>query len=288
MENIIGIDLGGTNIKAALVTIKGKVIKKYELATEVNKGTKNVIKNIFFAIRKVKEGKILGIGFGSPGPMDYKKGIITNPINLPFRNTPLKKIIQNKFKLPTFLDNDANCFALAEAVFGQGRKYENVVGITLGTGIGGGFVINKKIYHGRNNAAELGHITINYDGAKSGCGNNGCIETYTAARGIIETHNNESNPYLVYKLALEGDIKAIKSFKKMGYYLGIGLTNIIYAFDPDIIIIGGKISNAWTFFYRSMKNEIKKRYFAKPPKIVKSNLKEAGILGAAALVLENS
>jgi glucokinase len=285
MQNIIGVDLGGTNIKAALVSQKGKMIKKYETKTEAKKGTKAVINNIISAIKKVSSGKILGIGIGSPGPLDYKKGTILNPVNLPFRNVPLRKVIENKFKLKTFLDNDANCFTLAEAIFGQGKKYENTVGITLGTGLGGGVVINKKIYHGRNNAAELGHMTINYDGPKSRCRNNGCIETYVAARGIKRIYKG-SDPYSIYKLALQGNKKAIKTFKEMGYYLGIGLANIIYTIDPDIIVIGGKISNSWNFFSKSMNKTVKERYFSKPCKIVKSNLKNAGILGAGALVLE--
>jgi len=160
-----------------------------------------------------------------------------------------------------------------------------VVGITLGTGLGGGIIINKKIYHGRNNAAELGHITIDYDGPKSRCKNHGCIETHVAARGIKRIYGS-SNPYSIHKLSAKGNKKAIKTFEKVGYYLGIGLTNIIYAFDPDIIIIGGKISNSWELFNKTMNKAIKERYFSKPCKIVKSNLKEAGILGAAALVLE--
>jgi len=286
MANIIGVDLGGTNIKTALVTLSGKIIKKYEIPTETKNGTKTVVNNIIDSIKHVQKGKIKGIGIGSPAPLNYKTGIVLNPVNLPFRNVPLRKIIQNKFKLKTFLDNDANCFTLAEATFGQGRKYENVVGITLGTGLGGGFVINKEIYHGKNNAAEFGHSTINYDGPRSRCGNHGCIETHVGARGITKLYDKKSDPYSIQKLAFKGDIKAIKTYEKMGYYLGICLTNIIYALDPDIIIIGGKISNSWKFFNKSMNNTIKKRYFSDPSKIVKSNLKEAGILGAGALVFE--
>ncbi|MCH8067525.1 MAG: ROK family protein [Nanoarchaeota archaeon] len=285
MQNTIGIDLGGTSIKTALITSKGRIIKKYETPTQADKGSKTVVDNIISSIEKIKSGKIAGIGIGSPGPLNYKTGTITNPVNLPFRNIPLRKIIQSRFKTKVFLDNDANCFALAEAVFGQGKKYENIIGITLGTGLGGGFVINKKVYHGRNNAAELGHMTIKYDGPKSRCKNNGCIETHVAARGIKRLFNG-SDPYSICKLALKGNKKAIKTFDKMGYYLGIGLTNIIYAFDPDIVVIGGKISDSWKFFSKTMNEAVKERYFTKPCKIVKSNLKEAGILGAGALVLE--
>ena len=286
MRNIIGVDLGGTNIKTALINLDGKIIKRYETKTQVNKGSVILINNIIDSIEKVKIKNIAGIGIGSPGPLNYKTGTILKPVNLPFRNVPLRKIIQNKFETKVFLDNDANCFTLGEAVFGSGRKYEDVVGITLGTGIGGGIVINKKIYHGRNNAAELGHTTINYDGPKSRCKNHGCIETHVAARGIKRMFGS-SNPYSIYKLALKGNKKAIKTFDSMGYYLGIGLTNIIYALDPDIIVVGGKISNSWKLFSKSMNQTIKKRYFSKPCPIVKSKLKDAGVLGAGALVLEN-
>jgi len=286
MEYIIGVDLGGTNIKTGLISLNGNIINIKETPTDVKKGTKTVINNIISTINKVKTGKIRGIGIGSPGPLNYQKGIITKPVNLPFRNTPLRKIIQNKFNLNTFLDNDANCFSLAEAIFGNGKKYENVVGITLGTGFGGGIVINKKIYHGRNNAAELGHMTIKYDGPRSKCGNDGCIETHVAARGITRIFGNKSDPYSISKMAENGNKEAIKAFNEMGYYLGIGLANIIYALDPDIIVIGGKISNSWKYFYKNMNKTIKEKYFSKQCKIVKSNLKEGGILGAAALILE--
>mgnify|MGYP001283283796 FL=1 len=287
MRNIIGVDLGGTNIKTALINLDGKIIKRYETKTRVNKGSVILINNIIDSIEKVKIKNIAGIGIGSPGPLNYKTGTILKPVNLPFRNVPLRKIIQNKFETKVFLDNDANCFTLGEAVFGSGRKYEDVVGITLGTGIGGGIVINKKIYHGRNNAAELGHTTINYDGPKSRCKNHGCIETHVGARGITRIFDKKSEPHSIQKLALKGNKKAIETYKKMGYYLGIGLANIIYALDPDVMVIGGKISNSWKLFSKSMNQTIKKRYFSKPCPIVKSKLKDAGVLGAGALVLEN-
>jgi len=289
MQNIIGIDLGGTNIKTALVTAKGKIIKKYEIPTQANKDSKTVLNNIISAVKEVKIGKITGIGIGSPGPLNYKTGTITNPVNLPFRNTPLRKIIQNKFKLKTFLDNDANCFALAETLFGKAKGHNNVIGLTLGTGIGGGIIINKKIYHGRGNAAELGHMTIDFHGPKSRCGNNGCIETHAAARGILSRSKgiDVETTIDLYKLALKNNKKALKVFSDIGEFLGIAITNQIYAFDPDIIVFGGKISNSWKFFSKSMNKTIRKRYFSKPCIVAKTALgREAGVLGAAALVLE--
>jgi glucokinase len=286
MKYLIGVDLGGTNIKTGLVDLSGKIIKKYEIPTEAKKGTKAVIDNIAKTIRAVETGKVIGIGIGSPGPLNYRTGTILNPVNLPFRKTPLRAIIQDKFKVKTFLDNDANCFALAEAIFGQGKNYENVAGITLGTGVGGGVVICKKIYHGKNNAAELGHMTIKYDGPRSRCGNHGCIETHASARGIKSLFDKKSDPKQIEDLAIQGNKKALKTYNKMGCFLGVGITNIIYAFDPDIIVLGGKISNGWILFRKAMNKEIKDRYFSIPGKVVKSNLKEPGILGAAALVLQ--
>lgn len=279
----VGIDIGGTTIKSALISSSGKIIKRHETQTNAQKGTKSLIKNIFSSIENVKEGEILGIGVGSPGPMDIKKGIITSPVNLPFRNTPLKKIIWKKFKIPVYLDNDANCFALAEAIFGQGKDYKSVIGITLGTGFGGGLIIDKKVYYGRGNAAELGHMSIEHNGLRGKSGNDGSIEEYVSSRGITRMFDGKSEAKDIHALAINGSKKALETYKKMGYYLGTAITNITYAFDPNIIVIGGKISNSWAFFHKSMEEEIKKRYFAKPPKVVRSKLKDAGILGAAAL-----
>lgn len=290
MKYIIGVDLGGTNTKVGLVTLKGKIVKKTEIKTEKKKGSDFIINNILNSVKKVKKGHVLGIGIGSPGPLDYKKGTITRTVNLPFKNIPLRKIVHDKFNLPTYLDNDANCFTLGECLFGAAKGHENVVGLTLGTGIGGGIVINKRLYHGRGNAAELGHMTIDFRGPKSRCGNNGCIETHAAARGILSRSKglNVDSTLDVYKLALNGNKKAQKVFFEIGEFLGIAITNLIYTFDPDIIVLGGKISESWRYFSKSMSKTLKKRYFGKPCKVVKTKLgREAGILGAAALVLEN-
>jgi glucokinase len=287
MAFAIGVDLGGTSVKSALISDKGKIVKRSEIETEAEKGQDKVLANIYTAIKKVMIKKPIGIGIGSPGPMDYNKGIIIDPINLPFKRISLRPLIQKKFSKPSFLDNDANCFTLAEAMFGQGKKNNNVVGITLGTGFGGGLVINKKIYHGRNNAAELGHMTIDYDGINSLSGNDGAIEDLVAARGLTRVYDGISKPKKIYESALKGDKKAMHIYKRMGFHMGIALANITYAFDPDIIIVGGKISNSWKLFQKEMHAELKKRYFSHPPKVIKSKLVDAGILGAAALVFEN-
>ncbi len=282
----IGVDLGGTNIRAGLV-LNNKIIKKTEVKTEPNKGKNIVIKNLIKAIRNVMTKDVAGIGIGSPGPLNYKKGIIINSPNLPFRNTNIKRILKREFNVPVFVDNDANCFTLGEALYGSGKNCDVILGLTLGTGVGGGIVVNKKIFHGRLNAGELGHMTIKFDGRKARSCNNGDIEEYLSTRGIMKTINglNVKTPLEVYNLALKGNKKAIKVFEKMGFHLGIAVTNFVNIFDPDIIIVGGKISNAWKFFSKSMKDTVKKRCVVnKNPKIVRSKLKHAAILGSASLV----
>jgi len=186
-----------------------------------------------------------------------------------------------------FVDNDANCFALGEAVYGSGKKHNCVIGLTIGTGVGGGIVINKKVLHGRLNAGELGHMTIKFDGRKARSCNNGDVEEYVSTRGIMRTAKglNVKTPFDIYKLALCGNKKALKSFEETGFYLGIAVANFVNIFDPDVVIIGGGISHAWIFFSKSMKKTVKERaYVNKNPIIVKSKLKDAAILGAASLV----
>ncbi|MDD5086420.1 MAG: ROK family protein [Candidatus Nanoarchaeia archaeon] len=283
---LIGVDIGGNKIKAGLVS-NGKVIKRFSVNTEPERGEKAVIEKMLKAVSRVFTNDVSGIGVGSPGPIDYKKGNIIGPKNIPLKNFNIKRILKKKFNVPVFLDNDANCFAFGEAVYGAGKKYDIVVGLTLGTGVGGGIVINKKIFHGRLNAGEFGHISIKHDGIKCKCGNFGCIEEYASERGIMRLAKGikAENPLDIYELALKGNKEALEVFEKTGFYLGVAITNIIAAFDPEIIVVGGGISGSWNFFSKSMKETIKKRSFVnKNPIIVKSRRKDAAILGAASLV----
>ncbi|MBU3941345.1 MAG: ROK family protein, partial [Nanoarchaeota archaeon] len=283
---IIGVDLGGTSIRAGLV-LGSKVIKKVEVKTEPKKGKNIVIKNLVKVISSVMTKNVAGIGIGSPGPLDYRKGLIIRTKNIPLEKVNLKKLLEKKFNVPVFVDNDANCFTFGEALYGSGKNHDCVIGITLGTGVGGGIIINKKIFHGRMNAGELGHTTIDFNGIKCNCGNIGCLEEYVSARGIMRLTKGlkAKTPLEVYNLALKGNKKAINAFEKIGFYLGVNLTNFVNIFDPNIIVIGGKISNAWKFFSKSMKKTVKERaYVNKNPIIVKSRLGDAAILGAASLI----
>jgi glucokinase len=274
MKYAVGVDIGGTEIKAALV--KGKqVIKRFSVDTEAGKGSKVVFSNIVKAIKGVWSKDTKGIGVGCAGFVDSSRGVVLDSPNLPFRNFNLKKKINAVFRVRVAVENDANCFALAAA---KGRK--NVIGLTLGTGIGSGIIINGMIYNGRRIAGEIGHLVINFKGPKCACGGRGCIESYIGGNSIKKRYGKSLEEF--YQLALRGNKRGLQVFKEYGKYLGIGCINIMNSFDPEIIVVGGKASKAWRFFSKEMNKEIKTA-IAKCP-IVKSNLADAGIMGSVLLL----
>ncbi len=280
MAYTIGVDVGGTNIKAGLIR-NNKVIKKITLETQANKDKNVVIRNILSSIEKLMCSNVSAVCVGCPGPLNYKSGLICNTPNIPLQGVNLKKVIEKRFRKRVYIDNDANCFALAEAVLGGGKEDSVIVGLTLGTGLGSGLVINKEVYHGKCFATEIGHTTINFNGSKSRCGNDGCLESYVSIRGILSRAKafRVRGVKELSDMAASGNKKALAIWEETGFYLGVGIANIINVLDPDIIVIGGKISNAWPYFNKKMKETAKKRALF-GCKIVKSKLKDAGILGA--------
>jgi len=292
MKYTIGIDLGGTKINALLIDNKSRVIRKIKQPTGLKKNKKTIIKKILEIITFLSSGiskkSIKGIGIGVPGILNKEKTKILTLPNLPgWENTKLKRILEKKTKLKVLMENDTNCTALAEFYL-KHEKINNLICITLGTGVGGGIIINKKIYNGNGKSAEFGHTTIEPKGIKCSCGNHGCLEEYVSARGIIRIAKKlglkEKNTIKLQELAEKGNKKAQKTFKIAGQYLGIGLSNIIKAFDPDIIVIGGGISNTGDLLLNPAKQEAKKRLCFKPCKIKTTKLKEdAGAIGATHL-----
>lgn len=252
----IGIDIGGINIKGVL--LKGnRVIAKIKVSTKSKTNKKIILGRVFECIEDLlKKGKVNKIGIGVAGPIDFKEKKVLNPPNVTgLKNVYLVKEVQNKFKIRTILDNDANCFALAETLLGAGKGKSLVVGLTLGTGIGGGIVMNKKLLYGADGSAgEIGHMIIKTDGRKCSCGNKGCLEV---------------------------------SFKKDKKYLGIGLANIVNILNPDIIVIGGGVSNLGEKLLKPARKEMKKRILsplAKNTPVVRTKLGEfSGAIGAALL-----
>ena len=294
---VIGLDVGGTNIKGVLMN-GGKTIAKIKVATKSRTDKKVLINQIFDCISNLKgKGlKIEKIGIGIAGPVDFEKQAVLNPPNLiALKGLKLGKMVQDKFRIKTIIEHDVNCFVLAEAIQGAGENYKSIFGITLGTGVGGGMVIDKKIYRGAHGSSgEIGHMTIEKNGRKCKCGNKGCLEPYICDAGIKQTaqqiFKKQIDSLRVFDdLAKKGDKRAIKLYAIIGKYLGIGLANVVDMINPEVIVVGGGIMRAGKFILEPAKKEMRKNILsqsAKKTKVFKSKLgKFAGAIGATLLTL---
>ncbi|MBR9699172.1 ROK family protein [Candidatus Woesearchaeota archaeon] len=277
----LGIDVGGQSIKAGIVTKKGELLEKEVCSTEPEKGREAVISNIEKVGRILlsKDKKIEAIGIGIPGIVS-REGFVTLTPNIPLSNFDLGKELAEVFKKKTVFGNDADNFALAQKYFGQGKKFENIITLTLGTGVGSGVILNGELFS-NNGAPEFGHTTIKFDGPPSKCcGSNGCVESFLGRKSF-----KDGGPLDVYKKALRNDKQALKIFEQYGKYLGIALSNFVNIFSPDIVILGGQLSNAFDFFKLSMEHEMKHRSLFKT-KVVKNTMREPGTVGSATLAFE--
>lgn len=309
---LCGIDLGGTKINTVIITNKGEMVSSYTLPTLAHEGPEKVIQRMKETVYKVLEDAKLdvsdleGIGVASPGPLDAKKGIVLNPPNLPgWIDITLAKILEDEFKIPVKLQNDANCAALAEYYFGAGNRTKNFVYITISTGIGGGAIIDGKLYDGANsNAAEFGHASINFDGEKCQCGSYGCFEMYasgTALANFAAKEIEKGRESVIKDIAKDGKITAKDVFEayKMGdnlakeliereaFYLGVGIANIIMNYNPEVIALGGGVANGFDILYPIMIKTVEERCYKasfEGCKIVKAKLgQNSGAIGAAVL-----
>jgi len=312
----IGVDLGGTNIVSVIVNCQGKIVNRLKVPTLAERGKEATIKRIVETIHEnivqstIAPGDIIGIGIGAPGPLDVKRGIINFAPNLPgWRDVPLRKILEDEFSMKVVLENDANAAAWGERCFGIGRGVDNLVCFTLGTGIGGGIIIDGKIYHGNNyGAAELGHMTVNKDGPRCNCGNYGCLEAYSSATGIKNRVKNRIKEgiksdflnfdddklfeslrlKLIFEAARKGDKLTKGVVEEAISYLGIAIANIANILNPEMIVLVGGITNEGDKLLIPLREEVKKRAFYsnyKSLKIVIGKLGgNAGVLGAAALL----
>ncbi len=313
MRNVIGVDLGGTNIRFGLVTEEGEILRRLQAETKSTEGKNKVIAKIKHGIDILlvpEKEKIAGIGVGCPGPLDSRKGIIFEMPNLRgWKRVALKKMLEKEFKLPVKIQNDANCSALGEHWIGAGRDVKTMIHLTLGTGIGGGIILNDQLWIGRDSCAgELGHITISLNGPKCACGNYGCIEAYAAAQGIVRRFKerlkagarsslkkkirNEKiqlTPRLIYLAAKNGDRLSKTIIEETGQYLGIAIASYVNIFNPEMVVLSGGIAQAGKLLFDAIKKEVKKRALAamtKNLKIVKSELgDDSGILGAVKSLL---
>jgi glucokinase len=293
----IGVDLGGTNLRAAAIDSSGKILEKISGETNLSEGRDAVIGDIVDAIRKLKgkvEGNLAGVGVGVPGFILIEKGYIVGSNNLPeLENFPVRDEISKRLGTPVILENDANAAALGEKWMGAGRDVNDMVLLTLGTGIGGGIISGGRVLHGHvGMAGELGHITIDPTGNPCGCGNYGCLEKHASATAIesmaemlkLGDHATSED---VYRMALGGNEKALMVFTAMGRALGIALATLINIFNYPLYLLSGGVLPAWDFFAPAMMEQIKARSFTfrhAPTRVEKAVLgNQAGLYGAAYL-----
>ncbi len=316
MAKRIGIDVGGTNVKIALVDDNGKIIYSNSVPTYAKMGYEYTVNNIKQAIKDLMKetnttpSDIEGIGFDFPGQVDCKTGVVKLAPNIPgWVNVPIAQMIEDEFHIPTRIDNDVRCAALGELKFGAGRGCENFICITVGTGIGSGIVINGKVVRGATNAAgELGHIKLQMNGGPiCGCGDTGCLEAFASGPAIVAmaqeyikggkstkfremaaVEGGEITPYMVAKAAEEGDPVAKRIFEIIGEYIGIGLTSVINLLNPERVIIGGGVAESGELLLGPIRKTIKERAMVvagNAVEIVPAQLgNSAGVIGASMLI----
>ena len=310
---VIGVDLGGTKISTAISTIEGNILANVVLPTKAEEGEVAVLGIIIQSIDEVIVGsstsidEVEAIGIGSPGPLDAKKGIIITTPNLPFKDYNLVQPLKEKYNIPVYLDNDANAAAIGEYMFGAGKGKESIIYFTVSTGVGGGAVLDGKVYRGHtSNALEIGHTTVDPNGPRCNCGNLGCLEAMSSGTAIakkgkeavstnVETSLKKYDTitsYEVFKEAEAGDEVAKDIIDNALTYLGIGVANAIATFDPEMIIIGGGVSKAGDIVFDTVKKVVNKRCFksmAESCEIVPAGLgSDAGVVGAVALAIIES
>ena len=314
---IIGVDLGGTKIASAVSTAGGEIIARDYTGTPSSAGPDAVIQAVLEAIRRILSQadivitNVLGIGVGAAGISNPARGILITSPNLPgWHNVPLSERIEKEFGIATFLGNDANLAALGELHFGAGKGTRNLIYITVSTGIGGGFIIDSKLYTGACGAAgEVGHMTIDVNGPRCNCGRNGCWEALASgtalareAKRCIEEGTTTSiltvsggdieqvTAQTISAAAYQGDSLAKELISQTGYYLGVGLANLVNLFNPELILIGGGLSQMGDMLIEPALKVVRERAFQAASEAVHIDLAklggDSGVLGAVALVLQ--
>ncbi|MEM7007950.1 MAG: ROK family protein [Thermodesulfobacteriota bacterium] len=315
-KRVIGIDIGGTNLRGALVDENGNILKRMQILSEADEGIRKLVDNLAAFINEISHGHNVGhIGVGIPGIIDSKNGVITQAPNiLNVDDFPLREVLDDKLGgvVSVVIENDANSAALGEWWMGAGKQINSMLMITMGTGVGGGIILDNKLWTGSDGmAGEIGHITIYPDGAKCNCGNYGCLESYASATAIrrmvhegledmsqatslrddVKGAQVEDIPEIVANAAIAGDNYSLRIWEEVGKALGIGIASLVNLLNVDMIVIGGGVSNAWDLFISTLSEEAHRRGFRAPMKraqIMRTKLKDdAGILGASYLALQS-
>src|SRR6266481_2488909 len=280
----IGVDLGGTNLRIAAVDVNGHLVEKVTLGTKVSLGRDHVINDMCEAIQHLSEkyknsSSMLGIGIGVPGIIDMQTGLLRESPNLPgWADYPVRAEIERRLGTPVILENDANAAAFGEKWLGAGRHVSDLAMLTLGTGVGGGIVMDGEIWHGMSGmAGEFGHMTVEPGGPQCGCGNRGCLEQYASATAVMRmareaiaagdapglaraaSSDVEFSAQEIYNLAIQGDEQARKIFRRVGRALGIALAAMVNGLNLEMYVIGGGVCSAWEAFSPTIFEELRER-----------------------------
>jgi len=317
-KKIIGIDLGGTSIKFAILTSEGEIQEKWSIKTNILDEGSHIVDDMIESILhrldllQLSSEDFIGIGMGSPGVVDREKGTVIGAYNLNWKTLQLvKDKIEKATGIPFYIDNDANVAALGERWMGAGENQPDIVFMTLGTGVGGGIVAEGKLLHGLAGAAgELGHITVDFDQPiQCTCGKKGCLETVASATGVVNLTRRYADEYagnaelkklidngedvnakIVFDLAKEGDELALIVYRNFARYLGIACANIGSILNPSTIVIGGGVSAAGDFLLDGVRKVYEENSFPQVRTSTKLALatlgNDAGVIGAASLVLQ--
>lgn len=305
-EIVLAADLGGTNLRMAAVDREGKILHRTKHNTPKSDRADAIVSAITEASNECleavkKEGWIKAFGAAVPATLNAIDGIILKAPNLPSLDSfRFSATVSDELNLPVVLENDANAAAIGENWLGAAKAAENAVCVTLGTGVGGGIIVNGKILRGADGTAgEIGHICVEPLGEPCGCGSRGCVEQYSSATAIVRLTRELESQYPksslqnksrltsldVFEAGKSGDELALEVFRKMGFYLGIALADLINILNPEIIVIGGGAAAGWDLFINHVQDQINKRAFDEPAKrarLVRAELgDDAGILGAA-------
>jgi len=306
---VFAVDLGGTHLRVALVDDTGRILKQHKQNTPKGNSARDIIDALVQAAERwsCHELPVIAVSIMVPGAVDCAKAVVLQAPNLPsLVNFPLKAELEQRLGWPVLLENDANAAAVGEMWIGAARGCRNVVSVTLGTGVGGGVILDGKLWRGSHGSAgEIGHTTVDpFSGLKCKCGNTGCLELFASATAIVRMtrealpsfpdttlNSEELTAEKVYDAGREGDELALAVFKRFGMYLGIGLANVINFIDPQIIVITGGVVNGWDLFASEMYRQVEERAFlaiAQQVKIAKAECGDnAGLLGAARLALQD-
>jgi len=312
---VLGLDLGGTNMVGAAVAAEGELLAKSKIPTEASRGLQHVLDRMANCLLDVlkKSGcareDVLAAGVGAPGPLNQETGVIFTPPNLPgWKDVPLADELRKRLGVPVFIENDANSAAYGESWLGAGRGFKDLVCLTLGTGVGGGIIINNELLRGRDGTAgEIGHLIIEMHGRKCNCGSYGCLEQYASATGIVnrtreaiergeQTMLTKTVPDLSHLTAKDvsdamerGDKLGHHIITETGEILGIAITSIVNLLNPEVVVLCGGVIGAGEALFKPIRDTVKKRAFPVPAaraRIVPSVLGDnAGVIGAAGVAL---